>query len=160
VRAHPLCAPSIVSSRLHECSRSSMHIKLFKVCLSWTAISNRVLFDLNLLSWCQERVKSTGEVVLCLKTVNHWLLCSLPSNFWSRGRRLEVIDWWEELWSVQLDVWPALMHTSCQGMVCVMIIFYLFWIEYSVLRLQKREVPLLFHGRILRFKRECLIKVV
>ena len=83
--AHPLGAPSVVvivgGVGLHECSRSSMDIELFKVCLSRTAVSNSVLFDLNLLSWCQERVKSTGEVVLCLKTVNHWLLCCRPSNF-------------------------------------------------------------------------------
>ena len=60
VCAHPLGATSVVvvdsSVGLHECCRSSMDVKLFKVCLSRAAVSNRVLFDLNLLSWCQERV--------------------------------------------------------------------------------------------------------
>lgn len=58
VCAHPLGAPSVVVIvvGLHECCRSSMDVKLFKVCLSRAAVSNRVLFDLNLLSWCQERV--------------------------------------------------------------------------------------------------------
>jgi hypothetical protein len=57
--AHPLGATSMVvvsSVGLHECCRSSMDVKLFKVCLSRAAVSNRVLFDLNLLSWCQERM--------------------------------------------------------------------------------------------------------
>jgi hypothetical protein len=61
VCAHSLGAPSMVvivvgSVGLHECCCSSMDIELFKVGLSRAAVSNRVLFDLNLLSWCQERV--------------------------------------------------------------------------------------------------------
>jgi hypothetical protein len=83
VCAHPLSATSmvVIGVGLHECCRSSMDVKLFKVCLSRATVSNRVLFDLNLLSWCQKRVESTGEVVLCLKTVNYWLLRCGPSNF-------------------------------------------------------------------------------
>jgi hypothetical protein len=58
VCAHPLSATSmvVIGVGLHECCRSSMHIELFKVCLSRAAVSNCVLFDLNLLSWRQERV--------------------------------------------------------------------------------------------------------
>jgi hypothetical protein len=59
VGAHPLGATSvvvIVASGLHECCRSSMDVELFKVCLSRATVSNSVLFDLNLLSWRQERV--------------------------------------------------------------------------------------------------------
>lgn len=58
--AHSLGTPSVVvivgGVGLHECCRSSMDVKLFKVCLSRAAVSNSVLFDLNLLSWCQKRV--------------------------------------------------------------------------------------------------------